>query len=67
VGRSFEEMENIEVVRSVSVDGKTVSPLPGALQEVEKIAAVFEENGKNGQTFLFDKASESQIKESLCQ
>jgi CHAT domain-containing protein/Tfp pilus assembly protein PilF len=65
VGRSFEEMENIEVVRSVSVDGKTVAPLPGALQEVENIAEVFEENGKTGQTFLFDKASESQIKESL--
>jgi CHAT domain-containing protein len=66
-GRSFDEMENIEVVRSVSVDGKTVSPLPGALQEVEKIAAVFEENGKNGQTFLFNKASEGQIKESFAE
>ncbi len=52
-------------LRSVTVDGKNLSPLPYSKKEVDTLIKIFSERGLIAKSFLFADASEEQFKKNV--
>lgn len=55
---------DVENGRDVTLDGKYVKALPGTAEEVQSIVKMFQEKGETVSAYLFQEASEKQLKSS---
>lgn len=55
---------NGDIGRTTTSDGQYVAALPATADEVQSIAAVFQQKGQQTSTFLFQNANENQLKRS---